>query len=173
MKAGMRGETRVNDETTGRQARPFHMRVFIRFLHFVFLFTRGATLGVRAACFDEKGRIFLVRHTYLPGWDLPGGGVERGETLLVALHKEIREEGNLEAASRPELFHVYLNLEGSNRDHVALYRLDVSHPKPKKPDHEIAESGFFDLSELPEGVTAATRRRLAELAGEAAIADHW
>nr|WP_236775156.1 NUDIX domain-containing protein [Agrobacterium tumefaciens] len=149
------------------------MRVFIRFLHFVFLFTRGATLGVRAACFDEKGRIFLVRHTYLPGWYLPGGGVERGETLLVALRKEIREEGNLEAASRPELFHVYLNLEGSNRDHVALYRLEVTQTELKKPDHEITESGFFDLSELPQGVTAATRRRLAELAGEAAIADHW
>lgn len=107
------GETRVNDETTGRQARPFHMRVFIRFLHFVFLLTRGATLGVRAACFDEKGRIFMVRHTYLPGWYLPGGGVERGETLLAALHKEIREEGNLEAASKPELFHVYLNLKAA------------------------------------------------------------
>nr|WP_236771753.1 NUDIX domain-containing protein [Agrobacterium tumefaciens] len=149
------------------------MRVFIRFLHFIFLLTRGATLGVRAACFDEKGRIFLVRHTYLPGWYLPGGGVERGETLLMALHKEIREEGNLVAASTPQLFHVYLNLEGSNRDHVALYRLEVSQTAPKKPDHEIAESGFFDLSALPEGVTAATRRRLAELAGETEIADHW
>ncbi|WP_407810560.1 hypothetical protein, partial [Staphylococcus aureus] len=78
------------------------------------------------------------------------------ETLLAALHKEIREEGNLEATSKPELFHVYLNLEGSNRDHVALYRLEVTQTKPKKPDHEIAESGFFDLSNLPEGVTAAT-----------------
>lgn len=163
----------MNDETTGQKARPFHMRVFIRFLHFIFLFTRGATVGVRAACFDEKGRIFLVRHTYLPGWYLPGGGVERGETLLMALHKEIREEGNLVAASTPQLFHVYLNLEGSNRDHVALYRLEVSQTAPKKPDHEIAESGFFDLSALPEGVTAATRRRLAELAGETEIADHW
>ncbi|MBO0125765.1 NUDIX domain-containing protein [Agrobacterium sp. OT33] len=163
----------MNDETTGQKARPFHMRVFIRFLHFIFLLTRGATLGVRAACFDEKGRIFLVRHTYLPGWYLPGGGVERGETLLMALHKEIREEGNLVAASTPQLFHVYLNLEGSNRDHVALYRLEVSQTALKKPDHEIAESGFFDLSALPEGVTAATRRRLAELAGEAEIADHW
>ncbi|CUX36906.1 MULTISPECIES: NUDIX domain-containing protein [Agrobacterium] len=163
----------MNDETTGQKARPFHMRVFIRFLHFVFLLTRGATLGVRAACFDEKGRIFLVRHTYLPGWYLPGGGVERGETLLMALQKEIREEGNLEAASKPELFHVYLNLEGSNRDHVTLYRLDVTQTQPKKPDYEITESGFFELSDLPEGVTPATRRRLAELAGEAEIADHW
>ncbi|OAE39465.1 DNA mismatch repair protein MutT [Agrobacterium tumefaciens] len=163
----------MSDETMQRDARPFHTRLLIRFLHFVFLFTRGATLGVRAACYDERGRIFLVRHTYLRGWYLPGGGVERGETLLLALHKEIREEGNLEAASKPELFHVYLNLEGSNRDHVALYRLDVTQTQPKKPDHEIVESGFFDLSELPEGVTPATRRRLAELAGEEAPADHW
>lgn len=163
----------MNDETTGQEARPFHRRVFIRFMHFVFLLTRGATLGVRAACFDEKGRIFLVRHTYLPGWYLPGGGVERGETLLMALHKEIREEGNLDAASIPELVHVYLNLEGSNRDHVALYRLQVTQTKAKKPDHEITESGFFELSALPEGLTPATRRRLAELAGEAAVADYW
>jgi len=91
----------------------------------------------------------------------------------MALHKEIREEGNLEAASKPELFHVYLNLEGSNRDHVALYRLEVTQTTLKKPDHEISESGFFDLSDLPKNVTPATRRRLAELSGEAAIADHW
>ncbi|MES5043835.1 NUDIX domain-containing protein [Rhizobium nepotum] len=163
----------MNDETIERRARPFHTRVLIRLLHFVFLFTRGATLGVRAACFDDRGRIFLVRHTYLPGWYLPGGGVERGETLLVALHKEIREEGNLEAVSAPQLFHVYLNLEGSNRDHVALYRLDVTQTELKKPDHEIAESGFFDLSDLPENVTPATHRRLAELSGKAVIADYW
>lgn len=93
----------MNDERTERQARPFHTRILIRLLHFVFLFTRGATLGVRALCFDDAGRIFLVRHTYLPGWYLPGGGVERGETLLMALNKEIREEGNLEATSTPSL----------------------------------------------------------------------
>ncbi len=163
----------MNDERTERQARPFHTRILIRLLHFVFLFTRGATLGVRALCFDDAGRIFLVRHTYLPGWYLPGGGVERGETLLMALNKEIREEGNLEATSTPELVHVYLNLEGSNRDHVALYRLQVTQTTPKKPDREITESGFFDLSDLPENVTPATRRRLAELSGKAAIADYW
>ncbi|KAA3500715.1 NUDIX domain-containing protein [Rhizobium rhizogenes] len=164
----------MSDETMRREGRPFHTRLMIRLMHFVFLFTRGATLGVRAACFDDQGRIFLVRHTYLPGWYLPGGGVERGETLLMALNKEIREEGNLVAASTPELIHVYLNLEGSNRDHVALYRLVVTQTEPKKPDHEIVESGFFDLSNLPEGMTPATRRRLAELSGEAtAIGDYW
>ncbi len=163
----------MNDETMQRKAPPFHTRLLIRLMHLVFLFTRGATLGVRAVCHDGQGRIFLVRHTYLPGWYLPGGGVERGETLLAALHKEIREEGNLEAATTPELVHVYLNLEGSNRDHVALYRLRVTQTRPKKPDHEITESGFFDLADLPDNLTPATRRRLAEISGEAAISDYW
>ena len=71
--------------------------VLTRSMHLVFIFTRGMTLGVRAACFDQQGRVFLVRHTYLPGWHLPGGGVERDETALQALAKEIREEGNLKA----------------------------------------------------------------------------
>lgn len=163
----------MNQETMPRDTRPFHSRVLIRLLHFIFLFTRGATVGVRAACYDEEGRIFLVRHSYLPGWYLPGGGVERGETVAMALHKEIREEGNLKAVSSPELVHLYLNTEGSNRDHVVLYRLQVEQTEPKKPDHEIVESGFFALSELPGGVTPATRRRLAELAGEAAFSDYW
>ena len=150
-KSRQAGRNRVNDETTGRQARPFHMRVFIRLLHFVFLFTRGATLGVRAACYDGTGRIFLVRHTYLPGWYLPGGGVERGETLLAALHKEIREEGNLEATSKPELFHVYLNLEGSNRDHVALYRLEVTQTKPKSRIMKLPKAAFSIFQICPKG----------------------
>src|SRR5438552_10539353 len=43
-----------------------------------FRLRRGMTLGVRAAVFDEEGRIIMVRHRYAPGWLLPGVGVERG-----------------------------------------------------------------------------------------------
>lgn len=147
--------------------------VLTRSMHLVFIFTRGMTLGVRAACFDQQGRVFLVRHTYLPGWHLPGGGVERDETALQALAKEIREEGNLKATSKSQFFHVYLNRAASRRDHVFLYRLNVVQTSPRKPDYEIAESGFFPLDNLPEGTTGATRRRLQELAGETPPADVW
>ena len=50
-------------------------RFLVRLLHVYFALSRGMTLGVRAACFDDAGRIFLVRHTYVPGWHMPGGGV--------------------------------------------------------------------------------------------------
>ncbi|MCM2291189.1 NUDIX domain-containing protein [Allorhizobium sp. BGMRC 0089] len=131
------------------------------------------TLGVRAACFDEEGRIFLVRHTYLAGWYLPGGGVEVGETAFQALVKELREEGNLEVLGAPALLQSFLNLSATKRDHVLLYRVDVRQTVPRPPDHEIAESGFFALDQLPDGLTAATRRRLDELARGGPYADVW
>lgn len=131
------------------------------------------TLGVRAACFDAEGRVFLVRHSYVPGWHMPGGGVERGETMKAALIKELSEEGNLELTAPAELFAVYFNNRTSRRDHVAFYRCAVRQTSPKAADREILEAGFFALDALPEGVTAATRRRLAELAGEAPVSDFW
>lgn len=145
----------------------------IRMLHLYFRFSRGMTLGVRAACFDEAGRIFLVRHTYVPGWYMPGGGVEVAETAADALAKELREEGNLELTGPPELFHVYLNDVVSRRDHVLLYRANVRQTHPRLPDREIAESGFFELDKLPEDTTRATLHRLAELRGEKEISHRW
>lgn len=148
-------------------------RVVVRILHVYFALSRGMTLGVRAACFDAAGRVFLVRHSYVPGWYLPGGGVERHETALMALAKELREEGNLEMTSRPDLFHAYYNSGASRRDHVLLYRVDVRQTAPRPPDREIVECGFFEPSALPDGTTAATRRRLSELRGEVPPADIW
>jgi ADP-ribose pyrophosphatase YjhB (NUDIX family) len=61
-------------------------------IHTWFRLSRGATLGVRILAIDAQDRVCLVRHTYLPGWHLPGGGVERGEHALDAAIKEAREE---------------------------------------------------------------------------------
>ncbi len=145
-----------------------------RVLHGYFALSRGMTMGVRAACFDEVGRIFLVRHSYVPGWHLPGGGIERGETALEALAKEIREEGNLAIGAPPRLLHVYFNRQTSKRDHVLLYRCDgVAQTAPRLRDREIVEAGFFALDALPAATTAATRRRLEEIAGRSPFADYW
>lgn len=134
---------------------------------------RGMTLGVRAACFDESGHVFLVRHTYLPGWHLPGGGVERGETVLDALAKEMQEEGNLVAISPPEFVHVYFNKNASRKDHVLLYKVQVKQTVERKGDREIAETGFFSLDALPLGTTQSTKTRLLEVLNDGAPSNYW
>ena len=148
-------------------------RLVVWLFHHFFFLRRGMTLGVRAACFDREGRIFMVRHTYVPGWYLPGGGVERHETALGALEKELREEGNLQLTAPPALVHVYYNRRTSKRDHVVFYRCEVEQTAPRPRDHEIVESGFFPLDALPEATTSATRRRLVELSGEREFDDIW
>jgi ADP-ribose pyrophosphatase len=148
-------------------------RLLMRMLHSYFAMARGMTLGVRAACFDSDGRVFLVRHSYVPGWYFPGGGIERWETAGEALVKELREEGNLELTAPAELFHVYFNRNVSKRDHVLFYRASAVQTAPRPADREIVECGFFDPLDLPSGTTESTRRRLAELRGELPRADTW
>jgi ADP-ribose pyrophosphatase YjhB (NUDIX family) len=127
------------------------------------LFRRPMTLGVRAIAQDEAGRVFLVRHTYVPGFHLPGGGVEPGETAVQSLLRELEEEGGLTADTTPSLIGFYFNPRHSGRDHVALYHVPgVRQAAPRPPDWEIAECGFYSLDSLPEDVTASTKARIAE-----------
>lgn len=133
-------------------------------LHNYWRFSRGMTLGVRAAVLDDRNRIFLIRHTYVPGWHLPGGGVETGETALDALTRELQEEACIKIDAPPQLAGVFFNQRISRRDHVLVYVIrDFTVLGVKQPDREIAEAGFFPLDDLPDGTTAATRRRLAEI----------
>jgi ADP-ribose pyrophosphatase YjhB (NUDIX family) len=143
-------------------------------LHSYWRFSRGATLGVRAMVIDGVGRIFLVKHSYVDGWHLPGGGVETGETLLEALARELAEEGNIQIATTPQLYSVYFNKRASRRDHVALFVVrDFRQDGNPKPNHEIVAHGFFPPDALPEDVSRGTRARVAEVIGGAAISEVW
>ena len=146
-----------------------------RLFHTVFLIRRPMTLGVRAVIHDRaKGSVFLIRHTYVPGWQLPGGGVERDETVESALEREVREECEIALTAPPVLRSVYFNRQSSPRDHVLLYLIgDFRVVAEKKPDWEIAEARFFPVDRLPEDTTPATHRRLAELFDGAATSAYW
>lgn len=156
-----------------KEIRQWQSRMLMRLAHTYFAIARGMTMGVRAACFDAEGRVFLVRHSYVPGWHMPGGGLERNETSEEGLIKELREEGNLAIIGRPQLIQVYFNMSASRRDHVVFYRATVEQTAPRPADREIVECGFYALDALPEGTTEATRRRLAELAGERERDHFW
>jgi ADP-ribose pyrophosphatase YjhB (NUDIX family) len=150
------------------------LRLFQRGAHFWFRLARPLTMGVRAVALDEFGRVFLVRHSYLPGWHLPGGGVEVGETALEALTRELREEGHLELASPPVLLGVYLNVFLTKRDHVLVYvARDIRQTHARPADREIVETGFFPVDKLPDGVARASRARIAEALAGAPLSALW
>jgi ADP-ribose pyrophosphatase YjhB (NUDIX family) len=145
-----------------------------RLLHIYWRFARGLTLGVRAVVINAAGEVFLVKHSYVAGWHLPGGGVEVGEMLREALARELAEEGGIALAGAPVLHAVYYNPRDSRRDHVALFvvrhfRQDLS----PQPGHEIVAHGFFALAALPEDTTRGTRARIAEVFEGAAISERW
>jgi len=132
------------------------------------------TLGVRAVVLDSENRVFLVKHSYVSGWYLPGGGVDLGETMYEAMRRELKEEGNIDLTGEAVLHGIFFNGHVSRRDHVTVYV--VRHFKQDRlpePNHEIIECGFFEASALPEGTTPGTRLRIAEVLDGTPLIATW
>ena len=135
-----------------------------RIFHLYWRFARGMTLGVRAVVLDADARVFLVKHSYVAGWHLPGGGVEVGETFMEALRRELMEEGRIELIGEPVLQGIFLNSHVSRRDHVAVYLVrHFRQDSLPKPNREIVACGFFQADALPAETTQGTRLRILEV----------
>ena len=135
-----------------------------RVFHFYWWLARGMTLGVRAIVLDGDNRVFLVKHSYISGWHLPGGGVEAGETFREALQRELAEEGGIELVGEPDLHGLFFNSHVSRRDHVAVYLVrHFRQDRLPEPNHEIVSCGFFETGALPSGTTKGTRLRILEV----------
>jgi 8-oxo-dGTP pyrophosphatase MutT (NUDIX family) len=132
--------------------------------HLYWRFARGMTLGVRAVVLDGDNKVFLVKHSYVSGWHLPGGGVEVGETFLEALRRELMEEGRIDLREEPALHGIFLNSHVSRRDHVAIYLVrHFSQDRLPEPNREIVACGFFAATALPDDTTRGTRQRISEV----------
>ena len=153
-----------------RRFEPLLRHVF----HAYFLVVRGMTLGVRAVVLDADNKVFLVKHSYVAGWYLPGGGVDFGETMEQAMRRELKEEGDIDVTGEAVLHGIFLNSHVSRRDHVAVYvvrhfRLD----RLPAPNREIIEHGFFALDVLPADTSRGTRARLDEVIKGVSVSELW
>ncbi len=125
---------------------------------------RPSTRGVQAAAFTAAGKVVLVRHSYAPGWRLPGGGVKRRETPEAAALRELKEEIGLSGWLDIRRVLEFDHNPDFRRGSGTLFRLDGVAYAPRR-SLEIEETGEFDPAALPAGTTDLTRRLVAAAMG--------
>lgn len=134
---------------------------------------RPSTRGVKIMLFNDAGEILLIRNSYGAShlFVLPGGGVRPREEPAVAAEREIREElGCGLEGMRPVSTH-FTSVEGK-RDAVHLFEARIA-GRPQPDGIEVVEASFFQIDALPETVSPATARRIAEWRGAAQADGRW
>jgi len=117
------------------------------------------SVGVRVLLVRDR-QVLLVRHTYSPGLQLPGGGVKRGETLEQAARREAREEAGAEIGEM-SLFGLYSKTTGWISDHEPVF-LATDFELAEQHSFEIESCAFYSLDNLPADLVPSARRRIEE-----------
>ena len=99
---------------------------------------------------QESGSIVLIERKYPPpGWAIPGGFVDVGETLEHAAIREAREETGLDV-TLTVLLGMYSDPARDNRGHtVSAVYIATAQGKPVAMD-DAKNTGVFTLDNLPE-----------------------
>lgn len=131
-----------------------------------------STLGPRAIILNEKQQILLVKHTYQSAWYLPGGGVEKGETIRQALLRELSEEVGIIPQEEPQLFGIYFHTYLGTYDYPIIF-IVKRFTQEKAYSPEIEQINWFDYHHLPEAISPGTKRRLNEYFNQSMPSEHW
>src|SRR5436305_14023154 len=114
-------------------------------------------IGVSAIIF-EQGRILLAHRRDIDWWNLPGGGMEVGETVEEALRREVREETGLEVQVE-HLVGVYS--KPLKQEVVLALRCRIVGGELSSTE-ESRECRFFEPTELPPNTLPKHRQRVED-----------
>ena len=137
----------------------------------IWLWMKPLPIGVRVLMVNDD-KVFLVKHIYEDYWYIPGGTVERGETLEQSIRREAWEEAGA-TLNELQLFGVYSSTEFKKSSHIAVF-ISQDFDLTGKSDHEIEASGFYPLGNLPENMSPGTLHRIEEfMAGDRTKFGPW
>ncbi len=114
-------------------------------------------VAVSALIFDG-GRILLALRRDIDWWNLPGGGMEQGETVEEAVLREVREETGLQVAVE-RLVGVYSKPQ--KQEVVLTFRCRIEGGEPTATE-ESRECRFFVPSTLPRNILPKHRQRIED-----------
>jgi len=127
------------------------------------------TAGVVGVVLNSRGEVLLVEHVFHPRapWGLPGGWLERGETPIQGLQRELREEMGIQVSvSRPLLVETGYYYQS----HLDIAFLCQAESEVSSLSSELLDYRWTNLEDLPEmlpfhhaAVLVATSQRKIEV----------
>jgi ADP-ribose pyrophosphatase YjhB (NUDIX family) len=110
-------------------------------------------IRITVDCIIEiDGEIVLIKRKHPPfGWALPGGFVDKGETVEQAVRREMEEETNLSLKELKQ-FHVYSDPMRDPRGHTVSVVFTASGEGELKPQDDAKDVALFTEDNLPEEI---------------------
>ncbi len=134
---------------------------------------RPHTRGVKVMLFNAQNELLLIRNSYGRSdlFVLPGGGVRPFETPEAAARREVREELGC-SVERLEPIATFVSTGEGKRDTVFLFEAHAI-GEPHADQFEVVECRYVRVDALPDTVSPATLRRIAEFRGMASRSGAW
>lgn len=137
-------------------------RVAYAGLRVYWLLARPHVSGVKCVLTDGEC-VLLVRHTYgHRSWDLPGGGVKRGEPPAATARREMNEELGICVDDWRPLGEVSLSID-HRRDRLHCFQAELRAPQLEVDGAELSAARWFPRRELPDDLGRYVRPVLRRL----------
>jgi ADP-ribose pyrophosphatase YjhB (NUDIX family) len=117
------------------------------------------TIGVFGIIRDEKNRVLLVLRQDYDLWNLPGGGLEKGESPWQGVVREVKEETGLDV----EIVRLAGIYSKPDRDEVVFSFECKMVGGEIVLNEEAKDIQYFALQEIPQNTSKKQVARIADL----------
>lgn len=146
-----------------------YIPVLLGFVYHGYMHTRGLLFGGEIVAVQliavKDGKVLLIRPTYRPHWEFPGGAVDPGERIEDAARREAYEEALIVVEGELQQVTVVTKIEYHMNVSIHLFLAQKWNTTGTwKPGLEIRNRSFFPVQELPEKTSVLVKDALSLLA---------
>lgn len=122
-------------------------------------------MGAGCLFFNQRNEVLLVKPTYKPVWEIPGGVVEQNESPKQCCQREVFEEIGLNREIGPLLVIDY-NSQCEAKTESLMFIFDGGVLQDAEiaaiqlPAGELSQFAFFKQDGLPEAMTKSLKERV-------------